>query len=130
MKKFIVLITVLIGFASLAKAQSITKQDTKKATNEIKVTIDKIDKAIEETDWSQIEKVVEKTGTTIEKNANEVLAVLEKIEFDKLIESMDEMVIEFEKQINVKDLQEKIEEVGVKIDKTFSGNKTVNIEIK
>lgn len=130
MKKVLLLATALLGFGTLAQAQTITSQETNDVKKEISITIDKIDKAIEETDWSKVEKVVGKTGELIEKNANEVLAVFDKIDFSQLIESMDNMVIEFEKNVDIKDLQEKIEQVGDKIDKTFTGNKTVNIEIK
>lgn len=130
MKKEILFIAIFLGFGTLAEAQTLSKNEAKSVTNEINITLEKMDKAIEDTDWKEVQKVVDKTAEVLEKNAENVLAVFEDIDFDQLASTMDNMVIALEKNIDIEALQKRVEGVGAKIEETFNQKKNISIEIK
>lgn len=126
MKKIILLLLVFVGFGTLAQAQTVTKRDAKKVTNEINKNIDQIDKAIRGTDWKEVQKVVDQTAASIEKNAENIQEVLDKVDFDKLFKTMGKMVEEFKENIDTEELRKSVEEVGVKIDEALTQKKTAD----
>lgn len=116
MKKGILLLLSFLSLGFIAQAQTISKSDTKNVTREINKNIEKIEVAIGNTDWKELQKVVDKTAVSIEENAGNFIKVIEEIDFSKLVGALSKMAEEIEENIDTKKLEQAVEKIGSRIE--------------
>lgn len=119
MKKSIILILLTFSFNGITQAQSTSKREVKKITNEINKNIDKLDKAIENADWSALEGLLEKTISIIDKNADAFVKVVEDIDLQQVVRTIEKVGENIDNNVDIIKLEKTADQIGKKVEEAL-----------
>lgn len=116
MKKGILLLVALLSFGFFGEAQTITKQDAKKISREINKNVQMLEKAIDRTDWKQVERVLDKTATSIEKNTDGLAMIMENIDVAPFLKTMGKLASQLENSVDTKELERTMDKISKRME--------------
>ncbi len=119
MKKGILLLVAFISFGFFAQAQTITKKDAKKISQEINKNVKQLEKAIDKTDWKEVNRVVNKTADALEDNMDGLAQIIENIDLGQFLITMNKLAKEVEGNIDSKELEKSIEKMSKRMEKAI-----------
>ena len=119
MKKSIILLLATFSFYGFTQAQTASKREVKKVSNEINKNIDKLDKAVENADWSELEALLEKTIAIIDKNADAFVKVVEEIDLEQVVQTIEKVGEKIDSSVDIVKLEKAADQIGKKVEEAL-----------
>ncbi len=113
MKQFLFCILFSLPLFSFAQTSS---RESKKVSKEINKSIDEITTVLENTDWSALSDLLNKTLQVVEKNADVIADVIARIDIEKMANNVEKIAVEIEKNIDTKKIEETANRIADKFE--------------